>query len=113
LQALTTLNEKTFVESAQALALGTFKEDGQDKESRITHMFRLCLGRKPSEVEIERLLKFWQEQYDYFEDRTAAAVSVSSPDLTQLPKDVNLHKVAAWTMVARIILNLDEVITKE
>ena len=59
------------------------------------------------------LLKFWQEQYDYFENRTAAAVNVAVSDLKQMPPDVNLHKVAAWAMVSRAILNLDETITKE
>jgi hypothetical protein len=113
LQALTTLNEKTFVEAAQALALRTLKEGGQDNSARIAFAFRLCTGRQPAPAELDRLLIFWKEQYDYFEDRTAAAVSVASPDLTRLPEDVNLHKVAAWTLVSRVILNLDETITKE
>jgi hypothetical protein len=58
-------------------------------------------------------LKFWREQYAYFEDRTAAAVTVALPDPRQLPPDLNLHKVAAWAMVSRALLNLDETITKE
>jgi hypothetical protein len=113
LQALTTLNEKTFVEAAQSLALNTFKDGGQDKESRITYMFRMCTGRKPTPAELDRLLKFWQEQYDYFEDRTAAAVNVASPDLAEMPKDVNLHKGGRVDHGRRVILNLDETITKE
>ena len=40
-------------------------------------------------------------------------VSVAAPDPKQLPADVNLHKAAAWMMVSRAILNLDETITKE
>ena len=76
---------------------------------------------------MNKLLKFWQEQYDYFENKTAAAVNVAVPrsryraerekgtDLEQyhLPEDVNLHKVAAWAMVSRAILNLDETVTRE
>lgn len=58
-------------------------------------------------------MRFWQEQYDYFENHTAAAVNVAVPDLKQMPPDVNLHKVAAWAMVSRAILNLDETVTKE
>ena len=56
---------------------------------------------------------FWQEQYRYFENHSAAAVKVAVPDLKEMPDDVNLHKVAAWAMVSRVILNLDETITKE
>ncbi len=43
----------------------------------------------------------------------AAAVNVAVPDIKKMPEDVNLHKVAAWAMVSRAILNLDETITRE
>jgi hypothetical protein len=113
LQALTTLNEKTFVEAAQAMALRVIKEGGKDDRARVVYAFQLCTGRKPTGPELSKLLNFWREQYDYFENRTAAAVSVAVPDPKKLPVDVNLHKVAAWAMVSRAILNLDETITKE
>jgi hypothetical protein len=44
---------------------------------------------------------------------TARAVQVASPDVKNPPQDVNLQKVAAWTMVSRVLLNMDETITKE
>jgi mono/diheme cytochrome c family protein len=113
LQALTTLNEKTFVEAAQAMALRVLKEGGNDDHSRVTYAFRLCTGRTPTDRELKSLLTFWQEQYDYFEARSSAALSVAVPDLKKIPADVNLHKAAAWAMVSRAILNLDETITKE
>jgi hypothetical protein len=113
LQALTTLNEKAFVESAQAMALRVLKEGGNDNRSRTIYAFELCTGRKPKVFELNKLMKFWQEQYAYFENRTASAVNVAVPDVKQMPEDVNLHKVAAWAMVSRAILNLDETITKE
>ena len=95
------------------MALRVLKEGGPDKPSRISYAFELCTGRKPTFSELENLLKYWQEEYDYFENRTAAAVHVAVSDLKQMPPDVNLHKVAAWAMVSRAILNLDETITKE
>jgi len=113
LQALTTLNEKTFVEAAQAMALRVIKEGGSDERTRATYAFRLCTGRPPTAGELDALMKFWQEQFDYFENRTAAAANVALSDPKQMPPDVNLHKVAAWAMVSRAILNLDETITKE
>ena len=113
LQALTTLNEKTFMEAAQAMALRVMKDGGPDNKTRLRYAFRLCTGRLPDREESEKLLKFWQEQYDHFENDTADAVKVSSVDLTNMPPDVNLHRVAAWAMVSRTLLNLDETITKE
>jgi hypothetical protein len=113
LQALTTLNEKTFMEAAQAMALRVMKDGGPDNKTRLRYAFRLCTGRLPDREESEKLLKFWQEQYEHFENDTADAVKVSTVDLTNMPPDVNLHKVAAWAMVSRTLLNLDETITKE
>jgi hypothetical protein len=113
LQALTTLNERTFVEAAQAMALRVLKEGGSDDRSRATYAFELCTGRKPVPAELTLLLRFWKEEYDYFENHTAAAIQVAVPDLKQMPADANLHKVAAWAMVSRAILNLDETIMKE
>src|SRR5262249_40291703 len=113
LQALTTLNEKTFVEAAQAMALRVLKEGGEDDRSRAIYAFRLVTGRTPDAEELKKLLRFWDEQYRYFEDRTAAALQVAVPVVTNAPPDVNLHKVAAWAMVSRALLNLDESVTKE
>ena len=113
LQALTTLNEKTFVEAGQAMGLKVYKEGGEDDQTRARYAFRLCTGRSPTENELAPVLDFWNEQYRYFEDRTAAALSVALSDPKQVPPDVNLHKVAAWAMVSRALLNLDETITKE
>jgi hypothetical protein len=62
---------------------------------------------------VRKLLKFWEEQYDYFENRTADALEVAVPDIKSMPKEVNLHRVAAWAMVSRTLLNLDETVTKE
>jgi len=113
LQALTTLNEQTFVEAAKAMALRVLKESGPDNKARARYAFRLCTGRSPTPFEVDRLLEFWKEQYEHFENDTAAAVKVASNDLTNMPPEINLHKVAAWAMVSRAILNLDETITKE
>ncbi len=112
LQALTTLNEKTYVEAAQAMGLRVYREGGDDEKSRATYAFRLCTGRTPSERELTSLVKFYEEQYRYFEDRTTDALKVGMAS-TNFPPNVNLHKVAAWAMVSRAILNLDETITKE
>ena len=113
LQALTTLNDQTFTEFAQGLALRVWKEGGATDEEKMVYAFRLCTARKPTAVELQKLLKLLADQRPLFDGRTAAAVYVSSSDLTRLPEDIDLHKIAPWTLVARVLLNLDETMTKE
>jgi Protein of unknown function (DUF1549)/Protein of unknown function (DUF1553)/Planctomycete cytochrome C len=113
LQALTTLNDQLFIEAAQALALRVFKEGGATDRARMIYGFRLCTGRKPDEFELQHLLALLRNEQVGFRGQTAAAVYVSSSDLNNLPENVDLHRVAAWTMVARVLLNLDETITRE
>jgi Protein of unknown function (DUF1553) len=113
LQALTTLNDQMFVEAAQALALRVFKEGGATDRAKMIYAFRLCTGRNPDEFELQHLLALLRNEQVGFSGQTAAAVYVSSSDLNNLPENVDLHKVAAWTIVARVLLNLDETITRE
>ena len=113
LQALVTLNERTYVEAAQARGLRVMKEGGADNRSRASYAFQLATGRAPTERELKSLLNFWEVQYRHFEDRSAAALQVALASPTNVPPDVNIHKAAAWAMVSRAILNLDETITKE
>ncbi len=113
LQALTTLNDQVFMEAAQALALRVFKEGGLTDRAKMIYAFRLCTGRRPGEFELQKLLSLLQDQKIYFRGRTAAAVYVASADLNKIPEGVDLHKVAPWAMAARVMLNLDETVTKE
>ena len=113
LQALTTLNDRVFMEAAQGLALRVFKEGGADDRSKTVYGFRLCTGRAPDDFELKQLLTLLEDQRKYFKGDTAAAVYVSSPDPNKLPENLDLHQVAPWTMVARVLLNLDETVTKE
>ena len=113
LQALATLNERTFVEAAQAMGLRVMKEGGNDNRARAAYAFRLAAARAPTAAELKSLLTFWDEQYKYFEDHSASALNVALADPKAVPADVNIHKVAAWAMTSRAILNLDETMTKE
>ena len=113
LQALTTLNDPVFMEAAQALALRLWKEGGATDRAKITYGFRLVTGRQPSAFELQQLTRFLEQQRPGFVGRTASAVYVAAADPAQLPEDVNLEQVAPWAMVARVLLNLDETITRE
>jgi hypothetical protein len=59
------------------------------------------------------MLDLLRDQQSYFDERTDKAIDVAVADPKNLPENVNLHKVAAWTMVSRVLLNMDETITKE
>ncbi|MGH9840408.1 MAG: PSD1 and planctomycete cytochrome C domain-containing protein [Blastocatellia bacterium] len=113
LQALTTLNDAVFMEAAQALALRVWKEGGADDKAKMAYAFSLCTGRAPDEFESNRLLKLLERQRIRFKGQTAAAVYVSTPDLNNLPPDIDLHELAPWTMAARVLLNLDETMTRQ
>jgi hypothetical protein len=116
LQALTTLNEVLFVEAAQALAVKTLAEGGKSDQDRVSYAFRRCTSRTPSDDERKELLALLDRQKQRFADGWAEPKLVALKDpsqMTKLPEGANPTQLAAWTMVSRVILNLDETITKE
>lgn len=116
LQALTSLNETLFVECAQALAARTLAQGGPSDDARVEYAFRSCLARKPSPDEKQELLSLLERQKKHL-----AEGWVSVPELATgqnelakpLPKGVTPTQLAAYTVVSRVLLNLDETITKE
>jgi hypothetical protein len=116
LQALTTLNEPLFIECARALALRTVREGGDSNAQRLAYAFRRCLARTPSERESSLLLALFEKEAQRFGKSGSnawdlAAENPSKPP--QLPKGITASQLAAWTTVSRVLLNLDETITKE
>jgi len=110
LQALTVLNDQGFFEFAQALAARICKEAGPEDRERIDHAFRLCFGRFPSSVEETRLRELLSQQ------RAESEVIAQGPELSALlpcPDNLDSKTFAAWTALARVLLNLDEFITRE
>ncbi|MEO6727064.1 MAG: DUF1553 domain-containing protein, partial [Blastocatellia bacterium] len=116
LQALTTLNETLFVEAARALALKAFTEGGANDRQRMAYAFRRVLARKPTEAEQTELLSLLNRQRERLltGELNAWNLAMNNPDKSfALPKGARMEDVAAWTAVARVLLNLDETITKE
>ncbi len=116
LQALTTLNETLFVESARALALKTLREGGATDAQRLTYAFRRCLARKPSAPESGELLTLLNKQKQRLTDGWLSALDLTGLDaghVSTLPPGSTPVQLAAWTVVSRVLLNLDETITKE
>jgi mono/diheme cytochrome c family protein len=103
LQALTLLNDAGFFEYAQGLAARIEREAPGDDAAKLKHAFRICVSREPNDRELGRLKAFLvSQQADFMRNpEEANAVSPDKP------------KQAPWVMVARVLLNLDEVITRE
>jgi len=116
LQALVSLNEPVFVECAQALARLTLAEGGQTDAARIAYAFRRALSRPPTADEQQELLSLLNR-----EKERIGAGWVNSYELgtgknvlpAQLPAGTTPMQLAAYTVVSRVLLNLDETITKE
>jgi hypothetical protein len=110
LQALTLLNDQGFFEFAQALAARLLAEAGPDDHERIRYAFRLCLGRLPNPVEETRLGELLRRQLVERDESTGATKSTA---LLPSRKGFDSKTRAAWTALARVLLNLDEFITRE
>jgi hypothetical protein len=116
LQALTTLNETLFLEAARALALKTVKEGGATDSARLEFAFRSVLSRPPAQAESAELIGLLNRQRGRFVtgELNPWNLATNDPDKPfALPKGEKMENLAAWTAVARVLLNLDETITKE
>ena len=112
MQALMLMNDPQFFEAARALAEHTIKDGGDTPEARIAYIFEIATARLPKPKEEALLLETFQAHYqELAADPEAAkaliAVGESPPDET-----LDAVEVAAWTMIANLILNLDEVLNK-
>jgi hypothetical protein len=96
LQALTLANDRVFTEIARMLGKRIVEETGNDSASRVRRAFEICLSREPSQAESVRLAAFIDAQ------RSAGPV-----------KNIEVAELTAWTAGARVLLNLDEFITRE
>jgi hypothetical protein len=116
LQALTALNEPIFMECAQALGRRTLSEGGKDDPERLTYAFRRCVARKPTAAESSELLALLARQKERFHQPGAKPQELAGADgkhLPEVPAGVAPADLAAWTVVSRVLLNLDETVSKE
>jgi hypothetical protein len=95
LQALTSLNDPYFFDAARAMAKRMMAEGGSSETDRIAYGFRLAVSRRPTQKELDDVLAFYRQQLAEYRSRGATAES------------------SAWTMVANVLLNMDETISKE
>jgi len=112
LQALAAMNDVQMIEASRHLAERILKEGGTSDHARASRAFELATARPPEITEIDALIDVYQhslETYDASPEKSQLLTSAgeSEKDLTLKPSE---H--AAWTVVASLILNLDEVLTR-
>jgi hypothetical protein len=115
LAALTSLNEPVFVEAAQALALRIWREGGPTDDGRIDFAYRLCVARPARAAEAAAVRRLLDENRTRLRNGELKAGEIAFSALTKpadLPADASPADLAAWVVVARVLLNLDETLTK-
>ena len=115
LQALTLLNDPAFFEIAQGLAERVLKEGGKTDEARIALGVRLCLAREPDARELSVLKSFLSRQRELYAGMDVETLSavVHRAHGAEAVDEAQRSEQAAWVMLARVLLNLDETITRE
>jgi Protein of unknown function (DUF1553) len=111
-QALVLLNDPTYVEAARNFAARIIREGGADPAHRIEWAFRQALGRAPRADEAQSARSVFGKHLAAFSSDANAAASYVKTGVSPMPADLNAAELAAWTDVARVILNLHETITR-
>lgn len=112
LQALVTLNDVVYVEAAQALARRMMQEGGATSADRAAFGFRAVLIRSPRPEETQRLVKLFEEAKASLAKDPKKANTLATVPLGPSRFGVPIEDVAAWTVVANVILNLDEALMR-
>ncbi len=112
MQALVTLNDPVFVEASQALARRMLAAGLQDTRAIANHGFELCMIRPPSQQESDLLVKLFDETQAEFKDDIENAKRLGIDPLNPPAEGTDPVDLAAWTTVANVLLNLDEMFMK-
>ncbi len=109
LQALVLLNNEVFTEVAHAFSRRLITEaDGADDE-RLRQAFRLCVARNPADSELDELVSLLHSARDWYKSHDEDSKQLAG---NQSPDGVTAAEYAAWVATSRILLNLDEFITR-
>ncbi len=109
LQALNLLNDPVFFEAAQVLAARVLRERPGSVADRLDYAYRLSLGRPPRPQEKDRLLRYYEEQKSILsKKRESVEVLFPAPQI----EGVDPEEAAVWVGISRLLLNLEEFITR-
>lgn len=112
LQALVLLNDPTYVEAARQFAVHIIGQGGATSEQRLAFAFQRALNRNPLADEQTLLLDLYDKHLAQYREDLPDAVLLTAVGLAKAPADIDAAELAAWTSVARVILNLHETITR-
>jgi len=113
LQSLDLMNDVTYVEAARMLAQRMLSEGGATPQERLSWAFRLTTSRTPGDRELQALLRNLEKQKASFSQRPQDAAKLLAVGEKRSDEKLNPVELAAYTATASLILNLDEVITKQ
>jgi len=100
------------LEAARVFAQRVLTEGGPEPEAQLEFAFRTCVGRAPAPAERARLQAFYEEQLDGFRRDHASAETLVAVGSAERPRGLDPVRLAAWMMVANVLFNLDETLSK-
>jgi hypothetical protein len=112
LQALVLMNDPTYVEASRKLAERVMTEAGATPEGRIAFAFRLATARRPRPAEVAVLRQIFDGQLTAFRNDGRAALKLLCVGESGRNTKLDVPELAAWSVIASLILNLDEAITR-
>jgi hypothetical protein len=112
LQALILLNDPTYVEAARKLAERMLREGGETPADKAQFAFRLCTARLPTAEEERELVAAYEAQKAHYAGDLEKAQSLLKVGESPADAAFDPAELAAWTIVASVVLNLDETVTK-
>ena len=112
LQALVLMNDEQYVEAARHLAARMIHQGGSTPAERIVFAFRLATSRMPTADEIGIFTRLYDEQRAAYANKLEAAERLVHVGDSPVDTTIDARELAAWSLVANVILNLDETVTK-
>ncbi len=112
LAALALMNDVQFVEAARHLAARVMTDGGETDRQRATYAFRLATSRKPKDAELAVMLDVYNDSLARFQKDGKAAAELIKVGESKPDASLGVEQLAAWTIIANLLLNLDETVTK-
>jgi hypothetical protein len=108
LQSLILLNDKQFVEASRVFAQRILHSQEKNLQEQIKFGFRLATSRWPKESELTALIELYQQQLNYYDKNKSAANQIIQVGASKMKSSNEIPKIAAMTLVANTLLNLNE-----
>jgi hypothetical protein len=106
------LNDPTYVEAARAFAERIVREGGKEPEDRIQFAYRQALQRRAGPAEVQVVQALFHKHLEQYRANPKAAAELLAVGERPVSKDLDVAELAAWSSVARVLLNLHETVTR-